>query len=102
MGQAFHVQRFGQVRGRRQRQGFAHTGAVVAAAHQNEGQRWIAFALTNTAQHIQAVDTGQFPVDDHQVIRVGRQQLQRLLAVGAQIQPRVATYIQQDFLEQVP
>jgi hypothetical protein len=79
-GQAFHVQRFGQV-GRGASGRLAHAGAVVAAAHQDERQRRIAFALAHAAQHIQAIDTGQLPVDDHQIVRL-RQQLQRLLAVG--------------------
>ena len=101
LGQVFHVQGFGQVRRGRQRQSFAHAGAVVAAAHQNERQRRIALALAHIAQNIQAIDAGQLPVNDHQVVRIFRQQVQRLLAIGAQVQPRVAAHIQQHLLEQV-
>ncbi|MNI46607.1 hypothetical protein D3C73_1010790 [compost metagenome] len=73
MGQALHIQGFGQVRGRRQRQGLAHAGTVVATAHQNERHGRIAFALADAAQDIQAIDAGQLPVGDHQVIGVGSQ-----------------------------
>ena len=101
LGQAFHVQRLGQIRRRRQRNRFAHAGAVVAAAHQNERQRRIAFALPHAAQHVQTIDAGQLPVDDSEVIRHFAKQRHRLLTIGAQIQPRIATHVQQHLFEQV-
>ncbi|MNL37714.1 hypothetical protein D3C87_1598740 [compost metagenome] len=100
-GQACHVQGFGQIGRRRQRQGLAHAGTVVTAAHQNEWQWRITFALANTAQHIQAIDAGQLPVNDHQVVGIFREQAQCFLTIGTQIQPYVAAHAQQYLLEQV-
>ncbi|MNP44090.1 hypothetical protein D3C76_1379380 [compost metagenome] len=70
LGQACHVQGLGQVGGGGQRQGLTYARTVVTAAHENEGQRWVALALTHAAQHIQTIDAWQLPVGDDQVVRV--------------------------------